>query len=82
MKSANAAERLRQQAIEMRLVADEVDKSLADKADMKKTLQPCLLAFLQAKHKTTQATDELIDARAAEEKASSELIAVLKSLLP
>ena len=78
----NTAGKLRQQLAEMRLIADEVDKSLADEDGMKKTLQPYLLTFLQAKHKTAQATDELIDAMAAQEKASSELIAVLKSLLP
>ncbi|ULH09618.1 hypothetical protein MF265_16775 [Serratia marcescens] len=76
------ADRLRQQAIEMRRVADEMEKGLADKDGMKKALQPYLLAFLQTKHKASQATDDFIDAMAAHEMASSELITALKSVLP
>jgi len=76
------ADRLRQQAIEMRRVADEMEKGLADKDGMKKALQPYILTFLQTKHKASQATDEFIDAMAEYEVAAGELVTALKSMLP
>lgn len=78
----STAEKLRQQATEMRRVADELEKSQSGRDAIRKALQPYILEFLQAKHQATAKLDEYIDAVAAHERAGSKLIDTLKGLLP
>lgn len=79
---STTADQLRQQAADLRRAADEIDLVSADKDGMKKIMAPVILTFLQTRTSTTKATDDLIDAIAAHERAGAELIAALKGIIP
>lgn len=58
---APTPEQLRQQAQEMILRAEQLEKTGATKDALKKALVPALRDLMQSKHRTQLAVDELVD---------------------
>lgn len=73
IKKAVTPEELRQQAQELMRAAEEAERKLSDRAEIKKQLEPLKLEVLQAYGMASRKFDELVDAMADMEKAVHKL---------
>lgn len=73
IKKAVTPEELRHQAQELMRAAEEAERKLNDRTEIKKQLEPLRLEVLQAYGMASRKFDELVDAMADMEKAVHKL---------